>query len=136
MLQRVVLSWGDNEFLPILLNIGHNLKEENLYNCESNLIMSSQDYFMIHRTFLYNNMQVNMFFTHYKEKFSRGFLYYNNKEFNIIDHRTYVSLQIGQYCYDNINIVRLSQSPFDEIVNIEQGVIVEPLMSSAINTFP
>jgi hypothetical protein len=116
MLQRVVLSWGNDEHLPVLLDIGHNLKEENLYDCESNMLMSSQDYFMIHRTFLYNNMQVNMFLTHYKDRLIHGFFYYNNKEFKVIDHRTYRTLQIGEFCYDNINIVRLSQNPFDESV--------------------
>ena len=116
MLQRVVLSWALDEHLPILLDIGHNLKEENLYDCESNLLMNSEDYFIIHRQFLHNDKEVNMFFTHYKDRLSRGFLYYNNKEFNVVVHRTYCTLQIGKFCYNNINVVRLSQNPFDESV--------------------
>ena len=116
MLQRVVLSWGNDEHLPVLLDIGHNLKEENLYDCESNLLMNSEDYFIIQRQFLHNDKEVNMFLTHYKDRLSRGFLYYNNKEFNVIDHKTYCTLQIGKFCYDNINVVRLNQNPFDESI--------------------
>jgi hypothetical protein len=111
MKQRLVISYDKDEFLPILVNVGHNLKPENLYISDVELLLDMQDYYIIHKKVVNNEKSFYIFLTH-SENFIRGFLYYNNKEFIVNDHRTYSSLQIGDYSYDNISIVRLEENPF------------------------
>jgi hypothetical protein len=66
---------------------------------------------------LYKNKTVDMFLTfslkneHYI--LEKGVVKIDNKECNIIDCRSYYSLQIGQYCYDNISVVKLPYNIFD-----------------------
>jgi len=109
--QRVVLSFDEDEFLPVLVSIGHNLKPENMYSSVGNLIINMKDYYVIHRRVTKGESVMDMVLTHSENGFIRGFLYYDNKEFIISDHRTYATLQIGEFCYDNICVVRLSENP-------------------------
>ena len=111
MKQRIVLSWEEDENLPTFIDIGHNLKPANLFLCESELLMNIADYYIIHKRFMHGEKAINIFVTHSDKKLVRGFLYCNNKEYVINEHKTYASLQIGDWCYDNIAVVRLSENP-------------------------
>ena len=66
----------------------------------------------MHKKFMKGEKRVDLFLTHVEDKFVRGFLYYDNKEIPILDHRTYYSLQIEEFAYDNIAVVRLREDPF------------------------
>ena len=46
--------------------------------------------------------------------FLRGFLYMDNKEYDIIDYNCYNSLQVERWCYDNIDCIRLGNNIFNE----------------------
>lgn len=112
--QRIILSFGEDEYLPILITIGHNLKEENMYMADIEMILNMPNYYIFSKKFLYKDLKVNIFLTHSDQDFIRGFLYYNNKEIPVLDHRTYASLQLGQYAYDNISVLKLPENPFLE----------------------
>jgi hypothetical protein len=109
--QKIVISFGEDEYLPLLVSVGHNLKPENTYTSIGNLIVNTKDYYVIHKRVTKGENVMDMILTHSENGFIRGFLYYDNKEFAISDHRTYVSLQIGEFCYDNISVIRMSENP-------------------------
>ena len=106
------LSTSKDDFLPTFISIGHNLKEKNLYMTEAEIILDNPNHYIMHKKFMKGEKSVDIFLTHIEDKFVRGFLYYDNKEIPILDHRSYYSLQIEQYAYDNIAVVRLNQDPF------------------------
>lgn len=111
--QRIVLSFDADEFLPILVSIGHNLKEKNLYMSDAEIILNNSNHYILHKKIMKEEKKADLFLTHTRgNNFIRGYLYYDNKEIPILDHRTYVSLQIENYAYDNISVVRLEQDPF------------------------
>ena len=110
--QRIVLSFNEDEFLPTFISIGHNLKEKNLYMTEAEMILDNPNHYIMHKKFMKGEKRVDLFLTHVEDKFVRGFLYYDNKEIPILDHRTYYSLQIEEFAYDNIAVVRLREDPF------------------------
>jgi hypothetical protein len=111
MKQTLVLSWEQDESLPTFVDIGHNLKPENLFVCESELLMNMTDYYVIHKKLMHGEKDIDIFVTHSNKKLIRGFLYCNNKEYVINEHKTYSSLQIGKWSYDNIAVARLSENP-------------------------
>ena len=47
MKRRIVLSYGEDEYLPLFTSIGHNLKEKNLFFLESKTIMQNGDYIVV-----------------------------------------------------------------------------------------
>ena len=111
---RVIISFGEDEWLPVLVDIGHNLKHENTFLCESEMVMDNPDHYILHTVFMRNEKRCDIIITYSDKTLIRGFLYYNNKEFVVNDSRTYASLQVGEWCYDNITVVRLLENPFLE----------------------
>lgn len=107
MQHRIVLSYGDDEHLPIIAMIGCNLKEKNLCACVSKKSVKNGDYTIIHEALICQTKDIDTFITYKDKEFVRGFLYIDGKEYPILHCYTYASLQIEQYCYDNIAGIRL-----------------------------
>jgi len=117
--RRIIFSFDKDEIMPTFLGWGHGLKEENMCFFEMISCVKTQDGTRKEYTekALYKNKTVDMFLTfslkneHYI--LEKGVVKIDNKECNIIDCRSYYSLQIGQYCYDNISVVKLPYNIFD-----------------------
>lgn len=115
MRHRIVLSYGDDEHLPIFTCIGANLKEKNVFLCESTKIIETENHTIVRKTIIkekamevcYGSPPAQMFITYSETGFLRGFLYIKGKEYPILDYNVYCSMQIENWCYDNIAIIRL-----------------------------
>jgi hypothetical protein len=100
---RIIFSYGPDEHLPVLLNLGSNLKEKNLFECKSEIVMNSDSYTIFHETIDVSGVKMDVFSTHTTSgEFIRGFVYFNGEELPITRYNIYRSLQIESYCYDNI----------------------------------
>ena len=53
----------------------------------------------------------DMILTYRNDKFVHGTLYYRDAEFVVLECRTYRSLQVERFCYDNIVGIRLHGDP-------------------------
>jgi hypothetical protein len=113
----IVLSWEPGESVPPITGCFHGLKSKNVYSCTSKLLFSNENYTIIKKTGTLNNVELDIILTYFvskeisnKNKFIRGYLYINKKEYEIKSEYMYHSLQIGEWCYDNIQIVQLSTS--------------------------
>lgn len=119
--QRVVFSYGENEYLPMFCDIGHNLKEENI--CDAEVIEEKID--ELTRTLKMRahikNKNIEIFSKYLNDgafwRFSEGFLEIDSKKIPINNYIRYASLQIDEWCYDNIDGIRLSCSLFDNMQN-------------------
>jgi len=117
--RRIIFSFDKDEIMPTFLGWGHGLKEENMCFFEMISCVKTQDGTRKEYTekALYKNKTVDMFLTfilkneHYI--LEKGVIKVDDKECNIIDCRSYYSLQIGQYCYDNISVIKLPCNIFD-----------------------
>lgn len=107
MQHRSVLSYGDDEYLPVICMVGCNLKEKNLCTCMSKKTVKNGGYTIIREKAICQDKDVDIFLTYTDKGFVRGFLYVDGKEYPIVDYRVYASLQIEHYCYDNIAGIRL-----------------------------
>jgi len=116
--QRVVFSYGENEYLPLICDIGHNLKEENI--CMAQVIEEKIDELTItiKMRVCIKNKNIEIFSKYLNNdnfwRFSEGFLEIDNKKIPIHDYRRYASLQIDGWCYDNIDGIRLQSDLFDD----------------------
>jgi hypothetical protein len=118
MKKRIVLSYGEDEYLPIFVDIGHNLKSENVFQSNSTMVVNMPSHYVLHYNVDDTSKKFDILVTHHierenKEILLRGFLYYNNKEFVVVDHRTYATLQVGKWCYDNVCVFKISENPFN-----------------------
>jgi len=117
--QSVVFSYGENEYLPLICTIGHNLKEENV--CVAEVIEEKID--ELTRTLKMRarikNKNIEIFSKYQNDgtfwKFSEGFLDLGKKKIPINNYRRYASLQIDGWCYDNIDGIRLQCNLFDDM---------------------
>jgi len=109
MTHRIVLCYGGGEHVPIFAAIGHNLKEKNVFLCESENIIKGEEHAVVCLTSTKESQQKEMklIITYSKTGFVRGFLYIDEKEYPILDYRMYESLQIGSLCYGNIAVARI-----------------------------
>jgi hypothetical protein len=87
--QRIVLSFDQDEHLPVFISLGHNLKDANIYMSDAEFLLNMPNYYIIQKKFTLNDRLVDMYLTHSENAFIRGFFYYNNKEFEVKDHKTY-----------------------------------------------
>ena len=113
----IVLSWEADESVPPLTGCFHGLKGKNVFYCVSNLLFANENYTIVKKTGTLNNVEIDIILTHYapkennrETKLVRGHLYINKKEHVVKSAYTYCSLQIGEWCYDNIQIVQLNSN--------------------------
>jgi len=139
---RLVFSYDSDEIIPTFLGFGHGLKNENLVTCTSTVSCNTGTFFVVKKLMEFKNKKIEMYLTfslvnpkdeEEKEKeanvertpsygFTRGVLYVDKKNYNIKFYGQYNSLQIGEWCYDNIGVVRLESNifaEFDQVVSVE-----------------
>lgn len=113
---HIVFSYGDDEHMPVLLSFSHNLKPQNVALCDSSLVYHGPVYFILKKTTSLFDMDITLLLTfsyfNNKESFMRGFAYIHDKEYPISICNNYSSLQIGEYAYDNILLIRLESNIF------------------------
>lgn len=128
MRHRICFSYGDDEYLPIITILGANLKQKNLFFCESTTAIKNGSYTILHCEVIKENAvlilsttditdgssvpetmseSIQMFITYDGAGFLRGFLYIKGIEYPILQYKTYMSMQIEKCAYDNITIIRL-----------------------------
>lgn len=137
---RLVFSYDSQEIIPTFLGFGHGLKNENLAICTSTVCTKNEAYFVVKKTLNFKNKNIEIYLTfslvspnNGEEKeaivertpsygFKNGVLYIDKKSYNIKFYGQYNSLQIGEWCYDNIGVVKLESNifaEFDQIVSVE-----------------
>jgi hypothetical protein len=116
---RLVFSFDKDEIMPTFLGWGHGLKEENMcfwetISCEKTEDSTIKEYT---KKALYKDAEVYIFLKFIEKNgydtLEKGVAKVGDKECVIIDLRSYYSLQIGQYCYDNISVIKLPYNIFD-----------------------
>jgi hypothetical protein len=133
---RLVFSYDPDEIIPIFLGYGHGLKHENLVKCTSTISCKTDTFFVVKKTMEFKNKNIEIYLTfslvspkdgeEREEKpyygFTRGVLYIDKKSYNIKFYGQYNSLQVGEWCYDNIGVVKLESNifaEFDQIGSVE-----------------
>jgi len=113
---HIVFSYGDDEHMPVLLSFSHNLKPQNVVICDSSLVYRGPVYSILKKTTTLFDKEITLLLTfsyfNNKENFMRGFAYIHDEEYPISTCYTYSSLQIGQYAYDNITVIRMDSDIF------------------------
>jgi len=111
MERTVAFSYGDDEHMPVILGFGHNLKEENVCRCISTILQKDDRSMLVQKKMTHKNKDieilVNYSLANDGQTFVEGKLTMEGKEYNIHKFATYSSLQIQNYCYDDIHVVRL-----------------------------
>jgi len=135
----LVFSYDSNESIPIILGYGHELKPENVVKCTSKLSCKTDTFLVLKKTMDFKNKtNIEMYLTFslrtpkegYENEnededengdekgsyydFSRGVIYIDKKSYNIKQYAQYTSLQIGEWCYDNIGVVKLNYNIFSD----------------------
>jgi len=113
----LVFSYGDDEFMPVLLGYSHNLKEKNLTQCTFRILSEDDQTLVVQRSGKLFEKDVELKVTLEKtgngyDRFCSGLMTMDNKDFVVQNYATYSSLQIGNYCYDRIAVVRLKDGCF------------------------
>jgi hypothetical protein len=109
----IVFSFEKDEHIPVLLGYGHNLKNENLCYCNSEVVSQSDSGFTIKKTATIFNKEVEVIIDYETtDGFKCGSVNVDNITYNINFYGYYNSLQIGKWCYDRIGVVKLSANPF------------------------
>ena len=129
----LVFSYDPEEIIPTVLGFGHGLKSENIVKCKSKLSCKTDTFYVSHKTMDFKNKHIEMYITFSlvtpKEgeeneyyNFTRGVVYIDKKSYNIKNYTSYNSLQIEQWCYDNISVVKLDSNIFaEDSVEISQS---------------
>jgi len=104
---RIILCYDENEYLPYFTSLGHNLKEKNLLSVCCEKIVNMDDFKTLHCFGSHKKKDVNAILTYNNNQFIRGFFYIDNREYSVIDFRMYNSLQIENFCYDNLGAIQL-----------------------------
>lgn len=107
---KLLFSFGEDEYLPTLLGYGHNLKMENL--CEGKLLQLEKN--DVHSKYkietLYKDKEVTIFLTYFAHDLTDCHLMLDNVKIPVKNYKSYQSLQIGNFCCDNVHVFRLHDS--------------------------
>jgi len=112
-MERIVFSCGDEEHLPIVTGYGHNLKLHNVCLCEFFEKENNGLFRKLKMITNLNSKRIEITLIQCNDegfwKFIEGCLSVSDKKIKIIDYKKYSSLQIEEWCYDNIHAIRLAQ---------------------------
>lgn len=116
----IVLIWKSGESIPPVTGCFHGLKSKNVFSCSSKILFANENYKIVKKTGILKDLEIDIILTHYvpkenlnESKLVRGYVYINKKEYEIKSECMYCSLQIGEWCYDNIQIVQLNSYIFE-----------------------
>jgi hypothetical protein len=135
----IVFYYTENEHMPFLLGYGHNLKEKNLFICNSSIVSESEDDLIVKKTISKEDINMTITILYKNNRFHNGSItvsseskleipsdytssslnptYNNNQEYKIMDINMYHSLQIESYCYDNIGVIKLDYETGNKLFN-------------------
>ena len=107
----IVFCYDKNEYVPVLCGFGHGLKLKNLVICESESIKHNSNK-IINKKGSFNNEEFIIIINFKLNSdnyyvFENGTIKINKKEFNIKKYVQFSSLQIENWCYDNIGVLEL-----------------------------
>lgn len=112
---RIIFANKDDD-IPVILGYSHSLKEKNLSSGKSTLLFENDTYSIVKKVAILNETEIDAFLTYeYNgniEKFVRGFVYIDDKEYSIKFSAMYASLQIEKYCYDRIMLIQVNDNVF------------------------
>jgi len=117
--KRLVFSFDKDEIMPTFLGWGHGLKEENIcwwetISCKEKQNGTIKEYL---KRAIYKDIEVDIFLTFVVKNeydiLEKGFVKVGNKECSVIDLRSYYSLQVDKWCYDDISVIKLPYNIFD-----------------------
>lgn len=125
----LVFSYDPEEIIPSFLGFGHGLKSENLVKCNSKLSCKTDTFYVSHKTMDFKNKHIEMYITfslvtseegEEEEEngyyyFTRGVIYIDKKSYDIKNYTSYNSLQIDNWCHDNISVVKLDSNIFEDV---------------------
>uniref|UniRef100_A0A6C0JMC8 Uncharacterized protein n=1 Tax=viral metagenome TaxID=1070528 RepID=A0A6C0JMC8_9ZZZZ len=109
----IVFSFDRKDDFPVILGKAFDFKEENVRRCNSTLVMEGENYYTVHRK-VDKNIDLLMTYSISPFNFIRGYVYANGKEYNIVKTARYASLQIGNYCHDNVCVVQVDTNIFTD----------------------
>jgi hypothetical protein len=114
VIKKIIFSYGEDEYLPLILSIGHNLKKKNICDGNITIIFNNNFYEIINIKTIHNDKSIEMNITFSIKNnsfyFTRGFLYVDKKEVLITDFKSYSSLQIEDICHDNISVIKIPEN--------------------------
>jgi hypothetical protein len=108
----------NNENFPILLGFGHGLKLKDTFLCESNIIKLNNTEKILNKKGIFNEknifieLKLNLNLDKFYE-FKNGLIKIDKEEYNITKYAQFNSLQIENWCYDNIGVIQLETNIFD-----------------------
>jgi hypothetical protein len=114
---NIIFSYKEEEFLPTLIGFGHNLKSENL--CKGEITIINKGTAIIVNKIKTNHknkeIEIDIKFSVENERaqFMDAHLYIDNTTIKIEEYKRYVSLQIEDWCYDNVYAFRLPYNIFE-----------------------
>jgi len=112
----LVFSYGKDEHVPIFSCVGSNLKTRNVCKCETQLVDNTDPLMIVSKKTTMDGKEINMKiiynYTDDCARFKEGTLSIDGKEYPISMCATFSSLQIEEWCYDNIDVVRLPDNIF------------------------
>jgi len=105
----------------IIFDYDNNLKKKDVYKCESKIIFNNSSNMIIHKYINKDNIKIDIYVTYLKSSewnmnlFVRGFLYKDQKEYEISSMTMFSSLQIEDMGYDKIALCKIPNNIFDTL---------------------
>jgi len=118
----LVFSYNPDEIMPIICGFGHELKEKNVVKCSSIISCKMASFYILQKKMEFKNKYIEIYLTftlaesdpdRHHFNFKRGVLYIDGKKkCDVIDYKSYNSLQIENFCYDDISVISVPGDVF------------------------
>ena len=110
----LLFTWENN--MPLMFGFGNGLKSENLCKCESELVINEPAYQKIVKKTIHKEKNIELIVHVFSDadtySISNSKIIVDKKEYDIIDYVSYQSLQIENFCCDNIGVCKLTHDIF------------------------
>lgn len=112
----LVFSYGDDEHVPVYTCFGSKLKTKNVCKSISNVVDKAESVWVVEKKTVFNEKEIVIRLRYNIENdyydFLDGTLTVNEREHPVLLCRSFYSLQIEEWCYDNIDVVRVPNNIF------------------------